>query len=57
MPKQKALPRFENAYMVDEVEKSLHPITEELKRWQSIIGSHYIDYKLEERRNSLVYKP
>jgi hypothetical protein len=43
--------------MVELVENSLHPITEELKRWQSIIGEHYIDYKLEEQRNSLAYKP
>jgi hypothetical protein len=43
--------------MVDEVENSLHLITEELKRWQSIIGEHYIDHKLEERRNTLAYKP
>lgn len=44
-------------FLVELVEKSLHPITEELKRWQSIIGEHYIDYKLEEQRNSLAYKP
>lgn len=43
--------------MVELVEKSLHPITEELKRWQGIIGGHYIDHKLEEQRNSLVNKP
>ncbi len=47
----------ENAYMEEHLEKSLHPITEELKRWQSIIGEYYIDYKLEEQRNSLAYKP
>jgi len=39
------------------VENSLHPITEELKRWQSIIGEHYIDHKLEEQRNNLANKP
>lgn len=43
--------------LVDEVENSLHLITEELRRWQSIIGEHYIDYKLEERRNTLANKP
>lgn len=43
--------------MVELVEKSLHPITEELERWQLIIGEHYLDYKLEEQRNSLAYIP
>ena len=43
--------------MVEQVENTLHPITEELKRWQTIIGEHYIDHKLEEQRNSLAYKP
>ena len=43
--------------MEDEVENSLHLITEELQRWQTIIGGHYIDYKLEEQRNCLAYKP
>jgi hypothetical protein len=42
---------------VEQVEKSLHPITEELKRWQSIIGEHYINHKLEEQRNSLAINP
>jgi hypothetical protein len=42
---------------VELVEKSLHPIVEELKRWQSIIGEHYIDNKIEKRRNSLSYNP
>jgi hypothetical protein len=39
--------------MVELVEKSLHPLTLELERWQSIIGEHYLDYKLDEQRNSL----
>jgi hypothetical protein len=43
--------------MVELVENSLHPITEELKRWQSIIGEHYIDHKLEEERNRLLINP
>lgn len=43
--------------MVELVEKCLHPIAEELKRWQGIIGEHYIDHKLEEQRNSLANKP
>lgn len=56
-PNKKAL-RFDcKALMVDEVEKSLHPITEELKRWQSFIGEHYIEYKVAEQRNRLANKP
>lgn len=43
--------------MVDEVEKSLHLIIEELKRWQTIIGGHYIDHKLEKERNRLASIP
>lgn len=43
--------------LVELVEKSLHPVIEELKRWQPVIGEHYLDYKLEEQRNSLAYKP
>jgi hypothetical protein len=43
--------------MVELVENSLHPTIEELERWKSIIGEHYIDHKLEEQRNSLAYKP
>lgn len=43
--------------MVVLVENSLHPIVEELKRWQVIIGGHYIDYKLEEYRNRLANRP
>lgn len=43
--------------MVELVEKSLHPITEELNRWQFMIDHHYVDFKLEERRNSLAYRP
>jgi hypothetical protein len=42
---------------VEQLENCLHPIVEELKRWQSIIGEHYINHKLEEQRNSLAYKP
>jgi hypothetical protein len=34
--------------MVELVENNLHPITEELGRWQDIIGEHYIGHKLEE---------
>jgi hypothetical protein len=47
----------ENRNMMELVENSLHPLTEELKRWQSVIGEHYIDFKLEEQRNSLANKP
>jgi hypothetical protein len=43
--------------MVELVEKSLHPIAEELRRWQFIIGEHYITYKVEKQRNTLAYKP
>lgn len=43
--------------MVNEVENSLHLITEELERWKTIIGGHYLDYKLEEQRNSLAHIP
>lgn len=43
--------------MVALVEKSLHPITKELRRWQSIIGEHYVEYKVEEQRNRLANKP
>lgn len=43
--------------LVELVENCLHPITEELKRWQHIIGEHYLDHKLEEPRNSLINKP
>jgi hypothetical protein len=43
--------------VVELVENSLHPIVEELERWESIIGEHYLDYKLEEQRNGLAYKP
>ena len=43
--------------MVELVESKLHLITEELERWQGIIGGYYIDYKLEEQRNSLANKP
>lgn len=43
--------------IVELIENNLHPITEELKRWQLIIGERYIDHKLEEQRNSLAYKP
>ena len=43
--------------MEELVENCLHPIAEELQRWQSIIFEHYIDHKLEEQRNSLAYKP
>lgn len=43
--------------MVGLDENSLHPIVEELQRWESIIGEHYLDYKLEEQRNSLVNSP
>ncbi len=43
--------------LVDEVEKCLHPIIEELKRWQLIIGRHYTDYKLEKQRNGLADIP
>jgi hypothetical protein len=43
--------------VVEHLENSLHPIVEELERWESIIGEHYLDYKLDEQRNSLAYKP
>lgn len=43
--------------MVELVENFLHPISEELKGWQSIIGEHYIDHKLEEERNRLLINP
>ncbi|MDB5185569.1 MAG: hypothetical protein JWL85_92 [Candidatus Saccharibacteria bacterium] len=55
--KRKALAFAKAFFLVELVENSLHPITGELKRWQSIIGEHYIDYKLDEQRNKLVYKP
>lgn len=42
--------------LVELVENNLHPITEKLLRWQTIIGAYYIDYKLEKLRNSLAYK-
>ncbi len=29
----------------------------ELERWHTIIGEHYLDYKLEEQRNYLAYIP
>jgi len=38
--------------MVEIVENSLHPIAEELERWQGIIGEHYLDYRREKQRNS-----
>jgi hypothetical protein len=47
----------EYIHLVELVENTLHPITEELQRWQSIIGEHYIDHKLEEQRNTLVNRP
>lgn len=37
--------------------KVSHPITEELKRWYSIIGERYLNHNLEKRRNGLVDKP
>ena len=40
--------------LVELIENSLHPLIDELERWQTIIGGHYIDYLLEEQRNSLV---
>jgi len=43
--------------MVELVENSLHPLTVELERWHSIIGEHYLDYRLEEQRNSLANVP
>jgi hypothetical protein len=43
--------------MVELVENSLHPILAELERWESIIGEHYLDYKLQEERNRLAYRP
>lgn len=54
---KKALSSLDNAHLEELVENSLHPIVEELERWESIIGEHYLDYKLEEQRNSLAYKP
>jgi hypothetical protein len=53
----KKAPAYADAFLVEHVEKSLHPITEELKRWHSIIGERYIDHKLEVQRNTLAYKP
>jgi hypothetical protein len=43
--------------MVERLENCLYPLTVEPERWHSIIGEHYLDYKLEEQRNSLAYKP
>jgi phage anti-repressor protein len=42
---------------VELVENSLHPIVEELEQWETIIGEHYLERKLEEQRNSLACKP
>ena len=42
--------------MVELIENSLHSVINELERWQTIIGGHYIDYLLEQERNSLADK-
>jgi hypothetical protein len=54
---KKDLSFSEKSLVVDEVENSLHLITEELQTWQPIIGGYYIDYKLAEQRNSLATIP
>ncbi|MCW2763750.1 MAG: hypothetical protein JWR85_3951 [Marmoricola sp.] len=46
----------ENRNLVELLENNLHPVTEELGRWQDIIGEHYIDHKPEEQRNCLAHK-
>lgn len=43
--------------MEELVENSLHLLVEELGRWETIIGGHYLNYKLEEQRNSLAHIP
>lgn len=53
----KAPPGGEALVLVGLVENSLHPLVEELERWQSIIGEHYYAHKLEEERNRLAYRP
>ena len=54
----KKTPSFDEVFLLVElVENSLHPIVEELERWESIIGEHYLDHKLEEQRNSLANSP
>lgn len=42
---------------MDHLENCLHPVTEDVKRWHSIIGEHYLNHKLEEQRNSLDNNP
>jgi hypothetical protein len=54
---KKDLSFSEKSLVVEQVENCLHPITEELKRWQYIVGEHYIDHKLEEQRNGLATIP
>jgi tyrosine-protein phosphatase YwqE len=56
-PNKKDLSFSEKSLMVELVENSLHPILAELERWESIIGEHYLDYKLQEERNRLAYRP
>ena len=53
----KARPGGQAFILVELDENSLHPFIEELERWRSIIGSHYIEYELEKERNRLAYRP
>jgi hypothetical protein len=55
--KKNTPPVGEVFFLVELVENCLHPLTLELERWHSIIGEHYLDYKLEEQRNSLACNP
>jgi hypothetical protein len=55
--KKKALNEDRDSLMVELIENSLHPLTLELERWQSIIGEHYTVQKLEEQRNRVANKP